>query len=94
MQVEIEGANPLVPLAPDIDVNLNMSIQVNGGQVCYTGKLNGTAFPDVEVFVVNRENQATMLDTYATSGGPTTGPLRLLSPGILPMGSFSKCTAE
>ena len=94
MQVEIEGANPLVPLAPDIDVNLNVSIQVNGGQVCYNGKLSGTAFPDVEVFVVNRENQATMLDTYATSGGPTTGPLRLLSPGIIPMGSFSKCTAE
>lgn len=72
-------------------MNLNVSIQEKGGQVCYDGKLSGTTFPDFEVFA---ENQATMLDTYATSGGQTTGPLRLFLPGIVPMGSFSKCTAE
>jgi len=94
MHVEIEGSNPLVAFAPDIDVNLSLAIQEKGGQVCYDGKLTGTAFPDVEVFVVNRSNQGTMLDTYATSGGPTTGPLRLFLPGIVPMGSFSKCTPE
>jgi hypothetical protein len=101
MQVGVEGSNPLPlsslhlqSLVPDIDVNLNVSIQEKGGQVCYDGKLSGTAFPDFEVFAVNRENEATMLDTYATSGGQTTGPLRLFLPGIVPMGSFSKCTAE
>ncbi len=94
MHVQMAGANPLVPSA-DIDVNLDMSAFVLGGQACYGGNLYGDAFPDVEVFIVNRENQATMLDTFATSGGRQTGPFLYL-PGNnnRPMGYFSKCAPE
>lgn len=78
------------------DVHLNMSLNVQGSQLCYTGTLTGDQFPDVEVFVVNRENQAQMLEQFATSGGQHTGPYRYLpGNGDGPMGSFSNvCLAQ
>ena len=81
---------------PDIDIHLDLSATVKGSQVCYSGNLTGDQFPDVEVFVVNRENQATMLDTFATSGGRQTGPyLYLPGKGRGPMGTFSNvCAAQ
>jgi RHS repeat-associated protein len=96
IHVDVAGANPLVPGSADIDVHLNMSAQVNSGQACYSGDLSGDQFPDVEVFIVNHEEQATMLQTFATKGGQQTGPyLYLPFNGHGPMGKFSnKCMAE
>ena len=93
MHVQVAGSNPLVPFSSDIDVKLDIRGQLIGGQACYSGYLYGDAFPNVEVFVVNHENDATMLDTFATQGGRQTGPYVYL-PGNndRPMGSFSKCT--
>lgn len=73
----------------------DMSIKVNSGQVCYNGHLSVDAFADVEVFVVNREDQATMLDTFVAKGGRQTGPFLFL-PGYndRPVGDFSKCAPE
>jgi RHS repeat-associated protein len=95
INVKTAGALPLIPGAPDIDVKLDMSIRPSRGQTCYAGQLSGDAFPNAEVFLVSRTSTATMLHTYATTGGPATGPLRFL-PGdnSRPMGSFSKCLAE
>jgi RHS repeat-associated protein len=95
IQVDIAGNNPVVPSA-DIDIHLDMSAKVQTNQVCYSGSMTGDQFPDVEVFVVNRENQATMLETFATSGGRQTGPYRHLpGNGHGPMGSFSNvCMAQ
>jgi RHS repeat-associated protein len=94
--VDVSGSNPIPKISADIDVHLDMSLKMQGSQVCYSGTLTGDQFPDVEVFVINRENQATMLDTFATSGGRQTGPyLYLPGNGHGPMGTFSNvCTAQ
>ena len=95
MHVDIAGANPLVPSA-DIDIHLDLSAKVNGNQACYTGSMTGDKFPNAEVFVVNREDQATMLETFQTSGGRQTGPyLYLPGNGHGAMGNFSNvCMAQ
>jgi RHS repeat-associated protein len=96
LQVDIAAANPIPVVSADIDIHLDMSVTVKGSQVCYSGNLTGDQFPDVEVFVVNRQNQGTMLDTFATSGGRQTGPYRYLpGKGHGPMGTFSNvCAAQ
>ncbi|MFZ0416919.1 MAG: hypothetical protein WAM04_02360 [Candidatus Sulfotelmatobacter sp.] len=82
--------------AADIDIHLDMSVTMQANQVCYSGTLTGDQFPDVEVFVVNREKQAKMLEEFATSGGQHTGPYFYLpGNGNGPMGSFSNvCMAQ
>jgi hypothetical protein len=92
--MEMAEANPLVPLAPDIDVKLDMGVRTNNGTACYAGFLSGDAFPNVEVFVVNSKDQSTMLDTFATSGGRNSGPMKLLGNNDRPMGTFYKCVPE
>jgi len=96
LHMEMAGANPLAPGAPDIDTKLDISVKVWSGVACYTGHLYGDAFPNAEVFVVNSKDQATMLHTFQTSGGRVSGPIYFL-PGNnnLDMGSFSsKCVPE
>jgi hypothetical protein len=94
LHMEIAAANPLV-LSADIDVKLDVSIQVSGSQACYNGRVYGDAFPNVEAFVVNQNEEATMLNEFATSDGQHTGPYLFL-PGNhnRPMGDFSKCAPE
>jgi hypothetical protein len=89
VNLELEGADPLVPLAPNIDMNLAITSTMTEGQVCYSGWLIGDAFPDTEVFVVNSEGQSKTLLTYATTYGPNVGPWTLLSPIPINLGSFS-----
>ena len=96
LHMEFAGANPLVPGSPDINTKLDMSGQVNSGQVCYSGHLYGDAFPNAEAFVINSQKQAAMLLTFTTQGDRTTGP-ELLLPGnnSRDMGSFSnQCVAK
>jgi len=96
LHIEIAGSNPLGRgTAPDIDVKLDMVVRTNHPNACYSGLLYGDAFPNVEVFVVNSKDQATMLDTFTTSGGRNSGPLVYL-PGNnnRPMGAFYKCVPE
>jgi hypothetical protein len=68
----------------------NHLIQKGGATIVYDGNGNrvGKTVADVTTTylvlpgghtVVNRENQATMLDTFATSGGRQTGPLYVLA---------------
>lgn len=73
--VNMAGANPLVPGAPDIDLSLTLRVGPNGG---LSGSLVGDAFPNAEVFVVGPGRGATMLHTFSTSGGPLTGPFLFL----------------
>src|SRR6266852_6462515 len=44
LHMEFAGANPLVPGSPDINTKLDMSGQVNSGQVCYSGTSTGMRF--------------------------------------------------
>lgn len=71
--VNMAGANPLVPGAPDIDLSLTLRVGPNG----FSGSLVGDAFPNAEVFVVG-PGGATMLHTFSTSGGALTGPFLFL----------------
>jgi hypothetical protein len=96
LHVELAGANPLYPGSPDVDTKLDISVRVDSGLGCYSGRLYGDAFPDSEVFVVNAQEHATMLHTFKTEGGRNSGPIHLL-PGNnnRDMGSFSsKCALE
>lgn len=97
LHIEIAGSNPLaLLLSPDINTKLDVTIQVSSNQVCYSGSLYGDAFPNSEAFVINSQNQATMLVTFATPHGPNLGPLFYLpGNGNRPMGSFSLiCTPK
>ena len=89
MDVSIAGSNPLIP-SPDIDLDLGMSVVRATARTHFIGNLFGDAFPNAEVFIVDQHGRATMLLTFATQGGPITGPPEYL-PGNFnrPMGSFS-----
>ena len=89
--LDIAGANPLLPGAPDIDLHLNLSIQRTGNVTCFQGDLRGDAFPSAEVFVTGL-SQSKMLHTFATSGGQETGGLLLLPfDHKRLMGTFNPC---
>jgi len=95
LDLEFEGADPLVPLAPDIDDELVITGRATPGQVCYSGWLSGDGFPNTEVFIVNSKGQAETLLTYATTSSRNAGPWTLLSPITINMGSFSNiCIAK
>jgi hypothetical protein len=95
LDLEFEGADPLVPLAPDIDNELVITGVATPGQVCYSGWLSGDGFPNTEVFVVNSKGQAETLLNYATTSSRNAGPWTLLSPITINMGSFSNiCIAQ
>jgi hypothetical protein len=90
LHLGFSGSNPLVPGSPDIDTNVNFTAVLNSGQVCYSGSLYGDEFPDAEVFALNSTNQATMLLTFTTPGGPNSGPVIYLpGDGTSNMGTFS-----
>jgi hypothetical protein len=94
LSMQFAGANPLIwpqSLSPNINTKLDIAGLVEStpaGQVCYLGHLYGDQFPDAEVFVVNSQNQSTMLLTYATTSSPTLGPFGLIGDPELDMGSF------
>jgi uncharacterized protein YjdB len=93
LHMEFAGANPLIipqSLSPDIDTKLDFTPVWNAGQICYLGHLYGDQFPDSEVFVINSQNQSTMLLTFATSYGPNIGPFQLIGNGSADMGSFTQ----
>jgi len=89
LSLHLSGADPLVPLAPNIDNYLTVTGSATTEQVCYSGQVSGDAFPNTEIFVINSKGQATTLFTFATTYNREVGPWTLLSPTILPMGSFS-----
>jgi hypothetical protein len=102
LYMHFAGANPLIfpqLLSPEIDTRLDLIGSVDAapsGQICYYGNLYGDQFPNAEVFVVNSENQPTMLLTFTTPGGPNSGPIQYLpGDGIDNMGMFSHvCVAK
>jgi hypothetical protein len=96
LQMGISGSNPLVPLSPPIQTNLDLTDQETASQVCYSGSLYGNQFPDAEVFVLNSQGQSKMLLTFTTPGSPTSGQLKLIgNDGTGNMGSFSNvCMAK
>ena len=90
MHLKMWGANPLVSIAPDIDVKMDMTVTSGTIQTHYNGEVYGDAFPDAEVFIVDPSEHATVLDDFATPYGPERGPfIELWGDNNRPMGSFS-----
>ena len=89
LSLHLSGADPLVPLASNIDDYLSITGNATTEQVCYSGQVSGDAFPNTEIFVINSKGQATTLFTFATTYNRELGPWTLLSPTIVSMGSFS-----
>jgi len=94
IHVQFKGSNPLA-IAPSIVTQMDISGKTGNGQVCYSGKVYGDAFPNAESFLLNSQSQAVVLDDFSTSLDRNWGPLVLLNPiNIIPMGSFSNiCVA-
>lgn len=86
IMISVAGSNPMVPLSPNIDLELKLTISTTGEM---SGVLVGDAFPNAEVFTVDENGRSKMLLTLSTDGGPMSGPGTYL-PGNnkRPMGSF------
>jgi len=69
-----EGANPMVPAAPDIDTYVDFSAKWLGSAVFFEGAVRGDAFPNAEVFVLDGFTKAVLLFNGQTKGDRQTGP--------------------
>jgi hypothetical protein len=93
--ISYEGANPLVPHSPNIDVLVDVTAQYQAPLgVCFEGNVLGDGFPNAEMFVRQPAGDQ-MLFTYGVEDtwlkavtGPMTG---LPGTGRSPMGSFNEC---
>lgn len=74
ISMDIAGANPLVPGAPDIDLHTMIKITCGAGGLHVSGSLRGDAFPNAEIFLSDDVGTSRMLMTFATTGGPNAGP--------------------
>jgi hypothetical protein len=89
--VDLAGPNPLVGMAADIDIQLNMRVEKDRNGLAVAGNLRGDGFPNAEVFLRDAAGDAVFVHTYETPGGADTGPYEYL-PGhnFRMMGSFHK----
>jgi hypothetical protein len=76
---QTSGSNPMVPLAPDIDTYIDLSVSFGKASLDVVGKVRGDDFPNAEVFLLDAKGGAVMLFEYATTGGQTTGPMTRLA---------------
>jgi hypothetical protein len=92
MDVDLAGANPLVPSA-DIDIKVRMRVIVRQPDtVCFFGRVEGDAFPNLEVYVEDQRSNAHVLNEFTTAGGQQTGPyLYLPGNNNRPMGDIQQC---
>jgi hypothetical protein len=92
LTVEIAASNPLVGLAPDIDVQLNLKMTRDiGNSMAVSGNLVGDGFPDCELFLRDAAGDSFLVFAYRTPYAEIAGPMGYL-PGhnFRPMGRFSK----
>lgn len=78
IRLDVAGANPLVPLAPDIDLHADAKFTLTAGRLNVSLSLRGDAFPNAELFVADSAGNRRMILTYETSGGRLSGPALLL----------------
>jgi hypothetical protein len=91
VSVEIAASNPLVGMAADIDVLLNLRVQRDPNETMrLIGNVMGDAFPNCEVFLRDAADDTLLLHAFRTDGGEF-GPYKyLLSHNFRPMGRFAK----
>jgi hypothetical protein len=72
------GANPIIPLSPDIDIKLDFMAFINEGSLFVEGVLSGDEFPNSEVYIRDSKGNPFLLTTFQTDYGPTVGPILAL----------------
>jgi hypothetical protein len=74
------GANPLVPLAPDIDTFVDIRVTFSTQRLVVEGQVRGDTFPNAEVILYDGGTpvRAVLLFDFRTAGGRNTGPLTRL----------------
>ncbi len=60
ISIDIAGANPLVPGAPDIDLHAMLKFTHGQGGLHVEGSLRGDAFPNAEIFLSDDVGTARM----------------------------------
>lgn len=69
------GSNPIIPLSPNIDIELGFMAFINEGNLFVEGVLRGDEFPNAEVFIRDSKGNPFILTTFQTPFKSTTGPL-------------------
>jgi hypothetical protein len=89
LNAHVSGANPLVGMAADIDVDLNARFERGEGSLRVSGTLAGDAFPNAELFLRDATGGTFLLHHFQTPGNEM-GPYHYL-PGrnLRPMGRFA-----
>lgn len=73
------GANPMVPVAPDIDTFVDFTAEWLGTGVRFSGVVRGDDFPNAEVFVLDENGMGCLLFDGRTTGGQDSGPFTRLA---------------
>ncbi|HKU44281.1 MAG TPA: hypothetical protein VJR89_39250 [Polyangiales bacterium] len=74
ISLDVAGANPLLPGAPDIDLHAMLNITCGLRSLQVSGSLRGDAFPNAELFLTDDAGTSRMLMTFDTTAGPIGGP--------------------
>lgn len=87
LSVHMEGSDPLVPGAPDVDTDIVMTAFLKDGNLFTTGEVIGDAFPSTEAFLRDYQRTGHELLYFPTpySG---SGVIRLLGAGTRRLGRF------
>jgi hypothetical protein len=72
------GANPLVPGAPDIDTDIQLTYELQPGALELQGTVWGDRFPNAELIASDRNGAALVLGEFQTEGHAVSGVLQLI----------------
>ncbi|MEM7281030.1 MAG: hypothetical protein AAF438_05320 [Pseudomonadota bacterium] len=86
----VEGANPMVPMSPDIDNVLSFVAFLRDGDLFMAGEAIGDGFPNTEVFVRDNQGNAVELIKFKTNHGRNSGAMTLLGAGSDRLGRFKE----
>jgi hypothetical protein len=76
------GANPMVPLAPDIDTFVDFQAIFRSSTIEFIGKVRGDSFPNAKIIVYDQCLTPALICDFRTTGGKNTGPIaRLMGSG-------------
>lgn len=76
-----EGANPMVPGAPDIDTFVDFEARLQSDRALFRGTVRGDGFPNAEVFLVDPAGNTLLLLDFRTKSGDAGPFTRLMGSG-------------
>lgn len=85
--IQTHGANPLIPMAPDIDLRTQIQLSILPGYVFITAKFNGDAFPASEYVIRDHSGQGIFLGGFMPASN--TDLQMLVGNAARPLGTLS-----